>query len=53
VNTVLKENEQFKKTLTAEQVVLMQLCPKLGKPGSQRQAALEMQGGQRCHYLYA
>ena len=41
MNTVLKENEQFKKTLTAEQIVLMQL----GKPDFQRQAALKMQGG--------
>ena len=41
MNTVLKENEQFKKTLTAEQIVLMQL----GKPDFQRQATLKMQGG--------
>jgi hypothetical protein len=40
VNTVLKENEQLKKTLTAEQIVLMQL----GKPDFQRQATLKMQG---------
>jgi hypothetical protein len=46
---VLKENEQFKKTLTAEQIVLMQL----GKPDFQRQAALKMQGGPTLPLLHA
>jgi hypothetical protein len=48
VNTELKENDQLKKTLTAEQVVLMQL----GKPDFQRQAALKMQGGPALPLLH-
>jgi hypothetical protein len=48
VNTVLKGNEQFKKTLTAEQVVLVQL----GKPYFQRKAALNMQDGPALQFLH-